>query len=328
MYDSAVEAGIRLLADAPWGAAAVEEGHASTSMMLRKHAYEERTLRTRAVVAQARPLFAKHRLQKKSGVLRARIARLRRKQPHQAKGRHMCIKSMLDLGARRRRDGIYTDRHVGQKIVRAANKVWLDAPAAVKQRYDAERAKHCKKKRQPIAASISKLAASLQVLAERAEETKASEGPLRMSSCCFSISELRKLDESWQAQSRIASGVYDYEDQQCQLVNEPDEIVKLELDKYVPLPAPANPRQWWVAPLCLRRESFSHSALRWKHAGAEKLGILLFAAQKRYLLAFLAVRLVASRSSSGSSSSSDVFPNDAKHLFRVSIGIPRQRWRS
>ena len=136
--------------------------------------------------------------------------------------------------------------------MRAANKVWLDVPAAVKQRYDAEGTKHCEKKRKAIAASISELAGSLQVLTERAEETKASEGPLRMSSCCFSISELRKLDESWQAQSRTAAGAHDYEDQRCQLVNEPDEIVKLELDKYVPLPAPANPRQWWVAPLCLR----------------------------------------------------------------------------
>ena len=76
-----------------------------------------------------------------------------------------------------------------------------------------QRGRNIEKKRQAIAASISELAASLQVLAERAEETKASEGPLRMSSCCFSISELRKLDESWQAQSRIAAGAYDYEDQ-------------------------------------------------------------------------------------------------------------------
>ena len=78
----------------------------------------------------------------------------------------------LDLGARRRRDGIYKDRHVGKKIMRAANKVWLDAPAAVKQRYDVEGAQHCEEKRQAIAASTSELAASLQVLTERAEEMK------------------------------------------------------------------------------------------------------------------------------------------------------------
>ena len=42
--------------------------------------------------------------------------------------------------------------------------------------------------------------------------------------------------------------------------------------------------------------------------------------QKTYLVAFLAVKLVASRSSSGSSSSSDVFLDDAKHLLELQFG--------
>ena len=92
IYDGVCLAGVRLLQEAPWGAAAVEEGHASTTMLLRKHTYGDNTLRTRAALAQARPLFSQTRLFKRINLARQRLHRLRCKQPHRIKGRHMLMR--------------------------------------------------------------------------------------------------------------------------------------------------------------------------------------------------------------------------------------------
>ena len=106
-HDGVCKAGVKLLQEAPWGAVAVEEGHASTTMMLRKHAaYGDQTLRTRSMLSQARSLFQVTRVRKKLKQARERLQRLRRKQPQRIKGRHMMISDLLLRVARQRAIGV------------------------------------------------------------------------------------------------------------------------------------------------------------------------------------------------------------------------------
>lgn len=54
IFDGVCESGVKLLGEAPWSSAMVEEGHASATMMLRHHQYDDQALRLRSTMMQAR----------------------------------------------------------------------------------------------------------------------------------------------------------------------------------------------------------------------------------------------------------------------------------
>ena len=140
IYDGVCLAGVRLLQEAPWGAAAVEEGNASTTMLLRKHTYGDNTLRTRAALAQARPLFSQTRLFKRINLARQRLNRLRCKQPHRIKGRHMLLRDALKLAAKQKACGIHKDKHIGRRVIKAGNSLWKKANVRIRAEYDSSAA--------------------------------------------------------------------------------------------------------------------------------------------------------------------------------------------
>ena len=105
-------------------------------LLLRKHTYGDNTLRTRAALAQARPLFSQTRLFKRINLARQRLHRLRCKQPHRIKGRHMLLRDALKLAAKQKACGIHKDKHIGRRVVKAGNSLWKKANACIRAEYD------------------------------------------------------------------------------------------------------------------------------------------------------------------------------------------------
>ena len=91
IFDGVVLSGLKCLEDAPWSTAAVEAGHASTTMMLRYHSYDDKCLRARSTMSQARVFFGVNSDVKKIKKLRARLQNLRSKRPGRLTGRHVYI---------------------------------------------------------------------------------------------------------------------------------------------------------------------------------------------------------------------------------------------
>jgi hypothetical protein len=322
VYDGHCLAAVNLLALAPWGAAAVEEGHASTTMMLRKHVYDDKTLRVRATLAQARPLFEKCRLKKQIDREKLRVARLRKKQPQRVKGRHMLCRDLLRLAAGKRAMGVYKDRHIGKRVLQTHAKSWNAAPLVTKQAYEAEAAEERERKKQKLQGDIKERLGRIRVLTSRSEEATEG-GPLRMSSCSFSISELAALEETWRSVGRTSQQVLEYEVSQRELVGEPDELIKRELEKHTPhvVAAIAQHRYSWLPSVCLQRDHFENVVFRWVHGDVVKLGKFIMAMQRPYIVGFLWVSMRSSAGPSGASSSSDdVHLLGWRHVLQFKIG--------
>lgn len=327
VYDAQCEAGIKLLREAPWGAAAVEEGHASTTMMLRKHTYDDYTLRTRAALAQARPLFSGCRLVKKVSKAQGRMSRLRRKQPSRMRGGgHMLIGDMLRLVAKKRAQGVYTDRHIGKKVVKFANKSWQALGSRTRELYDAEAVEVAAKKQLQLHGALKEAATEVQRLATELAATRQS-APLRMSNCAFSQDELARFEETWASMGRAAASVAEFEQTQQISAGEPPDLVKSELEKHTPPVASASSpvRFWWTSLLCVHRDHFQHVVFRWEWQGSVRLAMFAFAMQRPHIVGFLEFSLVQSSGASASSSSSTSSASDlakGKNILHASLG----RW--
>lgn len=245
-------------------------------MMMRRHMYHEQTLRTRAALAQARPLFKQTRLVKQATKLRFRLDRLRRKQPQRLTGRHMMTKDLLLLVAKKRKAGVYADKHIGKRIVRSASSTWKSAPESTNAAYAAAAVEEQVRQRAEIQEKVTAVAAALAVLRSREGADDAASGLVRMSSCAFSAAELADFDRIWRRDGRSHPQVRDHENWQRQLVGEPEASVKNELMKRTaPEQRCSSPRYPWLRVFCLQRQHFSGTLAKFKHGGAEQFGVFM-----------------------------------------------------
>jgi hypothetical protein len=220
IYDHVVQAGIGLLSHAPWAAAAVEEGHVATTMMLRQHSYGDRTLRSRATLSQARPLFRSRRVLDKIEKVRCRLHRLRKKRPGRVRGRHMLIRDLLLLVAKKRAAGIYKNKQISKIIVKNHSRTWRPMPAHLKRVYEEEAQEHKKQKTQKVNDDIQECISQLKVLSAQTETASKLTGPLRMSCCNFSADELKELEAAWKSQSCSSLESVEYDAGQAELVKD------------------------------------------------------------------------------------------------------------
>ena len=117
--------------------------------------------------------------------------------------------------------GYFREPGTRKKFVGSGSRIWATLNEITRKHYEAAAAEHRVVLRRKLATDMAEKVAALQVLTARGEGGIVEPGRVRMSSCCFSLSELQAFDAAWQSQGRCRDEADRFEASQGQAIDEP-----------------------------------------------------------------------------------------------------------
>jgi hypothetical protein len=285
-----LEAAILLAKEMPCSTILVEQPHALGAALMRGHeAYSERTLRVRAMLNQFKALVSPSYDEKAACRIQASLQRLDRRRPGSIVGRQMFLGDMV-TGAVDLSSSSIQKASVARDCMRTHCAEYLALAPAVKISYD-RKADAMKRKRVcEIDCERLHLLASLQLLEDRAAESKKSGVLNHVASCKFTAADVDRLCAMVSSPAYLGLRIGDYEQAQPGppgVPTEPQQRVLLQLEEGLADNITSCP--WWCKHLARNRDLFELVAFA-KSEEADVAYLFLFAKKSPLSVSFLELR--------------------------------------
>ena len=187
--------GLEKLSRCSWTTMAEEQGHVAASSLLKLHKqYGIQTLQCRAMVCQARPLFAENPIHKKIDAKSKQKEALTSKQTNRITGRHLFLRGLHREADRMLSDGRSMPSDMRNTIFMKHGGRWNNLHPEKKAKFD-DQVEHARDEAEAAARDkVQKLDEEIEELRQQLAKDRPDERPLRMSDCRFSQEDLVEME--------------------------------------------------------------------------------------------------------------------------------------
>ena len=274
--------GVRLLMDAPWSTACVEQLHASATLVKKYHAeYGADLVMTKAFLHSLRKLMPGASGDEKQLLGQARkVMALFSKKPQHIAGRQVFVQDLMSVAASWKGDGKRAlPKEVQKTIMKRHGEKWGQLAAADKRKYESRASLQRAASEQKLGERIAQESETLALMSARSEGQKGSL-PLVLSGCKLSPPELVQLAAFYKAPT--------LKDQQVKILRgkamgsppPPDDAFKRQLGSFDIAGGQVDPpRPVWLPPFCWNRSLLSSVALRFAGVTGKRFYRFLYATQ-------------------------------------------------
>ncbi|CAK0826209.1 unnamed protein product [Prorocentrum cordatum] len=257
-----LEEGVQLLSKLGHSSKRVEEGHVQGSRLLQFHKrHEEMTLISRAHVGQCRTLFATPPLQKSLGAANAKLVRLEKRNPEKIGGKQVYFSNMVSALQRKKAAGIRVPNDAVPHCVGKHGEWWNRLTDEKREKWRAQAVERRAEAWRELNGEIEQAVKKRRLVQE--EIAKAYAGPVTLTRCRLTPSELQQFDDMWgdpRYSNREVTNVLGA------LLEPLEPLGQEELAQLATYTEPSSSRSLasppWAQQLCRHRDAFTDCVLK------------------------------------------------------------------
>ena len=284
----ALVSAVELLGQCPWTTTNAEQAHSAASAVMKSHReYSQSTMTSRAMMVQARPLFAEDHVASKIAACDRRIAHLSARRFASIQGRQAYISSVAAQAREPRTRSFEIKKNIGKVIIKGHSKSWAALSPALKEKFEAKAERLREERREETRKMIAKVKEQRRALTQQraADSAKCGDKPFRLSSCRFSETRVDEFEDFYQSGEWSHARVAELRGQAGQEVGPPPAPVIATLNMMsVRAEVPAADPPDWLGWMCFHREYFQSAALRVESFGSTGFYKFVFAYQNPHLV--------------------------------------------
>ena len=263
-----LEAGVRLLGEAPFSALTTEQAHSFAANLMKMHPkYTRSTMTARAMVQQCACLFRPDPLLKKINTSKKRLCRLRRRRPGRITGRHAFVSSLF-AEAKRWTKGLRPLRmDFAKGVMKQHGKKWASMHREHKMDFHTLAAHLQEERRVRLATRILTEQGRLQKLRQqlRDECLQPSGSPLRLSSCRFTACQQVDFEAMLSARLWSRAHLAELREKANEPIQQPIDPIKATLDSMaIPVTTAGAEVPAWARWMAHHRDFFKSGVARMK----------------------------------------------------------------
>ena len=258
------DAPLKKLSRCSWTTMAEEQGHVAASSLLKLHKqYGIQTLQCRAMVCQARPLFAENPIHKKIDAKSKQKEALTSKQTNRITGRHLFLRGLHREADRMLSDGRSMPSDMRNTIFMKHGGRWNNLHPEKKAKFD-DQVEHARDEAEAAARDkVQKLDEEIEELRQQLAKDRPDERPLRMSDCRFSHEDLVEMEALGETAEFSAANVAIRRDEAARKLQPPHPSVGKALASIdISMPKEKSKVPDWVRLVALNRDHFVNSAFK------------------------------------------------------------------
>lgn len=286
-----LEKGLRLLSQAGWSSAPVEQAHAAASMLMKKHSdYGQRTLASRSMLVSMAPLVKPSASEAKIKSVEAKLEALARRRPQHIRGRQVFLRELNMRAGDLRSEGKAVAPNMHERLMQQHGKMWQDFGEEARWHYEVKAGDARDRAVEKLHEQRLELEAELRLLRDRTQQEEASGYHMLLSSCRLGRNQLTELQAQFAGKDWPAKRVDALRVAASEPIGPPPEAERqvldaMELEDGVAPTAPPT----WLALLCHHRATFQTCAVRFRAGSAWAYYKFIFAMQNPRLVCFLKV---------------------------------------
>ena len=242
---------------------------------------------------QAAVLISEDQATKKLSKARCKLRRLMRKKTGYLTARSVFVADLNKIAQRRRKAGIYTDKHIGKRVFKSHFRLWKGISWQQKKMCEDEARTRQEVSRQQLSAKMGMCRADICALEKARTEASATKVASRMASCRLSSEQKAKLEQTWHEFDMAGADLRRRREEIGIGFSEPSLATRQTLESF----AVDDPSDGvaavlpWVLSVCKLRQWFSTALFRVVDTDGNEVRLrFLFALQRPVVAGFVRVQ--------------------------------------